>query len=333
MAPMYYRGANAAILVYDITNPESFLDIQNWLNELRQNMTSDLIIQIVGSKADLSAQRAVNLDEAYQKIIEWTRFTSITNTSSANRTNSDQQQQQSSSTTISGGVGHNNPNNSGFQFNLIHDEDESFLSALGNPPNHLHHHHHHHHPPYHAYHHHHHHHHHSSNNNSNNLDDLSSAGTSSSNTTNNINSPAPVPTNSNGHNFLLGVANSNLHGFDSNPVVNHQLGSSQTFLSPLSTHSNHSRRWNNVGVTEVSAKDDFGIEELFLILTRRLVLRKVEIDEIRTKRSRDSILIDGDRFGKSRSSSDAHHRAGGDPYFGLGSAGAVGSGLGRGWCC
>jgi GTPase SAR1 family protein len=32
MAPMYYRGANAAILVYDITNQESFLDIQNWLD-------------------------------------------------------------------------------------------------------------------------------------------------------------------------------------------------------------------------------------------------------------------------------------------------------------
>jgi len=32
MAPMYYRGANAAILVYDITNMESFFDIQNWLD-------------------------------------------------------------------------------------------------------------------------------------------------------------------------------------------------------------------------------------------------------------------------------------------------------------
>jgi GTPase SAR1 family protein len=31
---MYYRGANAAILVYDITNMESFLDIQNWLDGL-----------------------------------------------------------------------------------------------------------------------------------------------------------------------------------------------------------------------------------------------------------------------------------------------------------
>ena len=31
-APMYYRGANAAILVYDITNEESLTDIQVWLD-------------------------------------------------------------------------------------------------------------------------------------------------------------------------------------------------------------------------------------------------------------------------------------------------------------
>lgn len=32
MAPMYYRGANAAVIVYDITNEESFLDVEKWLN-------------------------------------------------------------------------------------------------------------------------------------------------------------------------------------------------------------------------------------------------------------------------------------------------------------
>lgn len=29
---MYYRGANAAIIVYDITNENSFSDVENWLN-------------------------------------------------------------------------------------------------------------------------------------------------------------------------------------------------------------------------------------------------------------------------------------------------------------
>jgi Ras-related protein Rab-21 len=31
MAPMYYRGAHAAILVYDITSEESFLDMNSWV--------------------------------------------------------------------------------------------------------------------------------------------------------------------------------------------------------------------------------------------------------------------------------------------------------------
>lgn len=31
MAPMYYRGAQAAILVYDITSKESFLDMNTWV--------------------------------------------------------------------------------------------------------------------------------------------------------------------------------------------------------------------------------------------------------------------------------------------------------------
>lgn len=32
MTPMYYRGAAAAILVYDITNPKSFEAVQDWVN-------------------------------------------------------------------------------------------------------------------------------------------------------------------------------------------------------------------------------------------------------------------------------------------------------------
>lgn len=30
-APMYYRGANAAVIVYDITNPASFDDVRTWI--------------------------------------------------------------------------------------------------------------------------------------------------------------------------------------------------------------------------------------------------------------------------------------------------------------
>ncbi|RKP11193.1 ras-related protein rab-5C-like protein [Thamnocephalis sphaerospora] len=53
MAPMYYRGANAAILVYDITSEQSFQDISSWVEELQRN-TGDIDIHVVGSKLDLA---------------------------------------------------------------------------------------------------------------------------------------------------------------------------------------------------------------------------------------------------------------------------------------
>ncbi|CAO3677754.1 unnamed protein product [Umbelopsis vinacea] len=62
MAPMYYRGAHAAILVYDITSEESFQDMSSWVEELKKNMTEDLVIHVVGNKLDLAnTHRAVPL--------------------------------------------------------------------------------------------------------------------------------------------------------------------------------------------------------------------------------------------------------------------------------
>lgn len=74
MAPMYYRGANAAVIVYDITNPHTFEDVKTWIDELRQNVQSDLVIHIVGSKVDLAAYaRKVYLDDAQRAVVQWTQ--------------------------------------------------------------------------------------------------------------------------------------------------------------------------------------------------------------------------------------------------------------------
>ena len=44
MAPMYYRGASAAILVYDITRADTFYDIEGWIQELRaSNSGEDMV--------------------------------------------------------------------------------------------------------------------------------------------------------------------------------------------------------------------------------------------------------------------------------------------------
>lgn len=88
MAPIYYRGSQAAVLLYDITNRDSFFDVRIWLDgtvvtlfhfnsysrvvaELRRNMTSELVVHVVGAKADLSSQRQVPLEEARRLVQSW----------------------------------------------------------------------------------------------------------------------------------------------------------------------------------------------------------------------------------------------------------------------
>ncbi|KAF5363740.1 hypothetical protein D9756_000601 [Leucocoprinus leucothites] len=71
MAPMYYRGANAALLLYDITNASTFEDVHGWLLELKKNCSPELIIYIVGAKADLEQNRQVTTDLARLSLHNW----------------------------------------------------------------------------------------------------------------------------------------------------------------------------------------------------------------------------------------------------------------------
>lgn len=54
---MYYRGAAAAIVVYDITRAQSFKTLKNWVEELKSKGPKDIVIAIAGNKADLEVQR------------------------------------------------------------------------------------------------------------------------------------------------------------------------------------------------------------------------------------------------------------------------------------
>ena len=64
LAPMYYRGAAAAIIVYDITSTDSFGRAKNWVRELQRQGNPELIVALAGNKADLAGQRAVEPAEA-----------------------------------------------------------------------------------------------------------------------------------------------------------------------------------------------------------------------------------------------------------------------------
>ncbi|CAE7709000.1 RAB5C [Symbiodinium sp. KB8] len=61
LAPMYYRGAAAAVIVFDITAKESFEAAKGWVQELQN---TDTLIALAGNKADLAATRAVDTETA-----------------------------------------------------------------------------------------------------------------------------------------------------------------------------------------------------------------------------------------------------------------------------
>jgi len=64
LAPMYYRGAHAAIVVYDITNAQSYQRAMAWITELRERAPGVKVIALAGNKSDLSQQRAVSEQDA-----------------------------------------------------------------------------------------------------------------------------------------------------------------------------------------------------------------------------------------------------------------------------
>jgi len=64
LAPMYYRGAQAAIVVYDITNPDTFERAKTWVKELQRQARADIVIALAGNKSDLANRRMVEYEEA-----------------------------------------------------------------------------------------------------------------------------------------------------------------------------------------------------------------------------------------------------------------------------
>uniref|UniRef100_G3P1H5 small monomeric GTPase n=1 Tax=Gasterosteus aculeatus aculeatus TaxID=481459 RepID=G3P1H5_GASAC len=64
LAPMYYRGAQAAIVVYDITNTDTFTRAKNWVKELQRQASPNIVIALAGNKADLANKRAIDFQEA-----------------------------------------------------------------------------------------------------------------------------------------------------------------------------------------------------------------------------------------------------------------------------
>jgi len=64
LAPMYYRNAQAAVIVYDITKPASLEKAKTWVKELQRQANPNIVIALVGNKIDLASNRSVPYEEA-----------------------------------------------------------------------------------------------------------------------------------------------------------------------------------------------------------------------------------------------------------------------------
>ena len=61
-----YKGAAGIMLIYDITNRNTFDNVKKWVNSIKEEVTSKVVIILVGNKIDLDKKRQVQTDEGEQ---------------------------------------------------------------------------------------------------------------------------------------------------------------------------------------------------------------------------------------------------------------------------
>ena len=66
----YYKGAKGAIIVYDITNEDSFNNVESWMNEVTKKGKTDMQFLLVGNKKDLINDRKVTEQKGIDKAKE-----------------------------------------------------------------------------------------------------------------------------------------------------------------------------------------------------------------------------------------------------------------------
>lgn len=66
LGPIYYRGSQGALLIFDITDQRSFDRVKVWIKELQRALGDSTVLMIVGNKLDLARNRAISSEEAKQ---------------------------------------------------------------------------------------------------------------------------------------------------------------------------------------------------------------------------------------------------------------------------
>lgn len=67
LIPSYIRDSNVAVVVYDITTRQSFLDAGKWIDDVKAERGNQVIIVLVGNKTDLGDKRQVSEEEGESK--------------------------------------------------------------------------------------------------------------------------------------------------------------------------------------------------------------------------------------------------------------------------
>ena len=59
----YYRGAHGILLIYDVTDKESFKNLSNWLIEIEKNANKNVLKILIGNKTDLEEKRVITYNQ------------------------------------------------------------------------------------------------------------------------------------------------------------------------------------------------------------------------------------------------------------------------------
>ena len=59
----YFRGSNGILLIYDITNKDSFKNLESWLIEIEKSASENVLKILIGNKSDLEDEREISKEE------------------------------------------------------------------------------------------------------------------------------------------------------------------------------------------------------------------------------------------------------------------------------
>ena len=59
----YYRGAHGILLIYDVTDKDSFKNLSNWLIEIEKNASKNVLKVLIGNKNDLEDKRVITYNQ------------------------------------------------------------------------------------------------------------------------------------------------------------------------------------------------------------------------------------------------------------------------------